>query len=251
MSRLSGKVALVTGAARGIGAGVALAFAREGAAAVVVNDLTSTADVESTLQNIADTGAQACFLAADVRSEEQVDEMFRQVVERFGRLDILVNNAGITRREDIFETSLEGWHAVLDTHLTGTFLCARAAMRIMREQRCGRIIQMSSVLAWQAAVRGFVHYAAAKGGQIAFTHTLSKTAAPFGITVNAIAPGVIETEMLRQAHGEAGIAEVAKQIPLGLGSVEDVAAAAVFLASDESKHITGATIDVNGGYYYR
>jgi 3-oxoacyl-[acyl-carrier protein] reductase len=139
----------------------------------------------------------------------------------------------------------------VDTHLTGTFLGCRAAMRRMREQRGGRIITNSSVTAWRGAIRGVVHYAAAKAGQIGLTHTLARTAAPYGITVNAIAPGVIETEMLRQAHGEAGIREVAREIPLGLGTVEDVAAAVVFLASDEARHITGATLDVNGGFYFR
>jgi len=145
----------------------------------------------------------------------------------------------------------ESWHAVLDTHLTGVFLCSRAAMRVMREQRAGRIVLMGSVVAWRGAIRGFVHYAAAKAGQVGFSRTLARTAAPFGITVNVVAPGVIETEMRHQAHGAAGIAEVAKEIPLGLGHIEDVGAAVVYLASDEARHVTGTVLDVNGGFYFR
>lgn len=249
MFRLDGKVALVTGAARGLGAGIAMELARAGAAAVVVNDICSAP--EGLLSEMCAAGAAAVFHAADVRSEEQVESMFQAILRERGRLDILVNNAGIVAREDIFDTSLESWRAVLDTHLTGTFLCSRAAMRIMREQRSGRIIQIGSVVAWRGAIRGFVHYAAAKAGQAGFTRTLARTAAPFGITVNLIAPGVIETEMLHQAHGTEGIREVAREIPLGLGSVADVGSAAVFLASDESRHITGAVLDVNGGFYFR
>lgn len=251
MFRLDGKVALVTGAARGLGAGIAVALAKAGCQAVVVNDMTLTPEASRTLESIEAEGGAGRFAAADVRDESAVESMFTEIDAEFGRLDILVSNAGITRREDIFETSLANWREVLDTHLTGFFLCARAAMFRMREQRSGRIIVNSSVTAWRGAIRGFVHYTAAKAGQIGLVHTLARTAAPFGITVNALAPGVIETEMLREAHGEAGIREVAKEIPLGLGTIEDVASAAVFLASDEAKHITGATLDVNGGFYFR
>jgi 3-oxoacyl-[acyl-carrier protein] reductase len=249
--RLDSKVALVTGAGRGIGAGVAVALARAGATAVAINDVERGGEVEGTLARIREAGARAAFYQADVRSEEQVERMFTDLLAEFGRLDVLVNNAGITRREDIFDTSLESWHAVLDTHLTGVFLCSRAAMQVMREQRAGRIIQMGSVVAWRGAIRGFVHYAAAKAGQVGFSRTLARTAAPFGITVNVVAPGVIETEMLHQAHGAAGIQEVAKEIPLGLGHIEDVGAAVVYLASDEARHVTGAVLDVNGGFYFR
>jgi 3-oxoacyl-[acyl-carrier protein] reductase len=249
--RLDGKVALVTGAARGLGAGIALAFASAGAKTVVVNDICGPEGAADTLESIRAADAAPVFHAADVRSEEEVEAMFARVVADYGRLDILVNNAGIVRREDIFDTTLESWRAVLDTHLTGTFLCARAAMRIMREQQSGRIIQIGSVVAWRGAIRGYVHYAAAKAGMAGLTRTLARTAAPYHITVNLIAPGVIETEMLRQSHGEEGIRELATQIPLGLGSLEDVGSAAVFLASEESRHITGAVLDVNGGFYYR
>jgi NAD(P)-dependent dehydrogenase (short-subunit alcohol dehydrogenase family) len=250
MPRLDGRVALVTGAARGLGAGIALSLAREGAS-VVVNDLAPAEEMEASAAAVLEAGARALVAQADVRSEEQVEAMFRRVDAEFGRIDILVNNAGIVRRQDIFETTLEDWRAVLDTHLTGMFLCSRAAMLRMRERRWGRIIQISSVVAFRGAIRGFVHYAAAKGGQVSFTRTLARTAAPYGITVNAVAPGVIETEMLREAHGEAGIRELDREIPLGLGTPGDVGAAVAFLASEEARHITGATLDVNGGMYFR
>lgn len=251
MFRLDAKVALVTGAARGLGASIAIALAQAGAAAVVVNDLRETVESRETCAAIEAAGARALFFPADVRVEREVDAMFEAAVLHFGRIDILVSNAGVTRREDIFETTLEGWHEVLDTHLTGFFLCARAAMFRMREQRSGRIIVNSSVTAFRGAIRGFVHYTAAKAGQLGLVHTLARTAAPFHITVNAVAPGVIDTEMLRTAHGEEGIRAVAQDIPLGLGSARDVATSVVFLASDEAKHITGATLDVNGGFYFR
>lgn len=178
MFRLDGKVALVTGAARGIGAGIAVSLARAGAAAVIVNDLSETAEAEATGRDIEATGARFLLAPADVRSEADVESMFSAVDRQFGRLDILVSNAGITRREDIFETTLQSWHDVVDTHLTGFFLCARAAMFRMREQRSGRIIVNSSVTAWRGAIRGFVHYTAAKAGQIGIVHTLARTAAP-------------------------------------------------------------------------
>lgn len=251
MFRLDGKVALVTGAGRGLGAAIAVAIAKAGAHAVVVNDLEETPSSHETLTRIREAGAQGTFCPADVRSETMVEAMFASIDRDYQRLDVLVNNAGITRREDIFETSLQSWHEVLDTHLTGTFLCARAAMMRMKVQKSGRIITNSSVVAWRGAIRGFVHYAAAKAGQIGLTRTLARTAAPFGITVNAVAPGVIETEMLHEAHGESGIRTLEDEIPLGLGTPEDVAAAIVFLASDEARHITGATLDVNGGFYFR
>lgn len=251
MYTLNGKVALVTGGARGLGAGICVSLARAGASGVVVNARSRSAAAEKVLAEVEAAGSRALFIDADIRSESEVDAMFAAIDRECGRIDILVNNAGIVADEDIFTTSLASWHAVLDTHLTGAFLCSKAAMSRMREQRCGRIIQISSVVAFRGAIRGFVHYATAKAGQIGFTKTLARTAAPFGITVNAVAPGVIETEMLHQAHGDAGIRRLATEIPLGLGTLDDIGAAVVFLASDEAKHITGATLDVNGGLYYR
>lgn len=247
---LLGKVALVTGAARGIGAGIAKAFAVAGAD-VVVNDLADSDSAAAVGDAIRAAGRRTLFVAADVANEENVARMFARINDEFGGLDILVNNAGIVRNEDIFETTIESWRAVLDSHLTGAFLCSREAMRIMCERRRGRIIQISSVVAHQGAVHGFIHYAAAKSGQLGFTKTLARTAAPFGITVNAIAPGLVDSDMLRTTHGVAGMAELAASVPLGISTVDDIGAAAVFLGGDGASRITGAVLDVNGGMYFR
>lgn len=251
MPTLCGKVALVTGGACGLGAGISTCLAKAGASGVVVNDLLLSPAGKRTLKRVRAAGASALFVSADVRSEEDVERMFALLDHRFGRIDILVNNAGIVRRQDIFGTSVADWRDILDTHLLGMFLCSKAAMLRMREQRAGRIIQISSVVAWRGAVRGFVHYATAKAGQIGFTRTLARTAAPYRITVNAVAPGVIETDMLHQAHSEEEIRELDREIPLGLSTLDDVSSAVVFLASEEAKHITGSVIDVNGGLYFR
>lgn len=246
---LLGRVALVTGSGRGIGAGIARAFAAAGAD-VVINDLPESAGAAEVSAAIGSAGRRSAFVAADVAVEQQVVAMFAAIDEKFGGIDILVNNAGIVRHEDIFRTSLDSWRSVIDTHLTGAFLCSREAMTRMRERGRGRIIQISSVVAHQGAIHGFVHYAAAKSGLLGFTRTLARTSAPFGITVNAIAPGVVDSEMLRSTHGDRGVAEFASTVPLGLSTVDDIGAAAVFLASDDAQRITGAVLDVNGGMYF-
>ncbi|PTX91382.1 3-oxoacyl-ACP reductase FabG [Opitutus sp. ER46] len=247
---LFGQTALVTGAARGIGAAIARALAGAGAD-VVVNDLAASPEAEATCAAIRATGRRALFIACDVGDEPGVQRMFAAAAAEFGRLDILVNNAGIVRHEDIFATTLESWNAVLRTHLTGTFLCSREAMRIMREQRSGRIIQISSVVAHQGALYGFVHYATAKSGMLGFTRTLARTGAPFGITVNAIAPGIVDSEMLRQTHSAKTREGFTQSVPLGVSPADDIGAAAVYLASPAAARISGTVIDVNGGMYFR
>ncbi len=246
MFRLDGKVALVTGSSRGIGACIAETFAAAGAD-VVVNHLNVEDEAQTVCERITRLGRRSLAVSADVRCEDQVHELFAKIDATLGRLDILVNNAGVCYFEDIFNTALDSWHRVLETHLTGTFLCSHEAMLRMRKQRCGRIIQISSVVAHQGALKGFVHYGAAKSGQLGFTRTLARTAAEFGITVNAIAPGLIGTDMFYQTHGEAGAERLAESAPLGIGTTKDVAAAVLFLASDEARYITGAVLDVNGG----
>lgn len=250
MFSLQGKTALVTGSTKGIGRGVALGLARAGAD-VAINSHTTEDDPLATVKEIERLGRRAIFIQADVTSEADVGRMFESIASEFGRLDILVNNAGTNRMETIFETELDNWNHIIQTNLTSAFLCSKHAMSMMKKQQSGRIIQMSSVVAHQGALYGHVHYGASKSGLLGLTKTLARTGAQFGITVNSIAPGIIYTDLLVQSHGEQGIEKLRKQIPLGLGTVEDVAAAAVFLASDKARYITGSTIDVNGGFYIR
>ncbi|RED77585.1 SDR family NAD(P)-dependent oxidoreductase [Cohnella phaseoli] len=250
MFDLTGKVALVTGAARGIGSGIAIGLAQAGAD-IAINDLYADGDAKGLAAQIRGLGRRAIVLAADVSREAQVRAMFEGLDAAFGRLDILVNNAGLSRPETIMETSLASWNELLGVNLTGSFLCAKLAMERMTRQRFGRILQIASVVAHQGALYGHAHYAASKSGQLGLTKTLARTAAAYGITVNAIAPGVIETKLLRRTLGDARIQALGQEIPLGLGRLEDIAAAAVFLASDEARYVTGFTLDVNGGQYLR
>jgi NAD(P)-dependent dehydrogenase (short-subunit alcohol dehydrogenase family) len=253
MSRpLLGQVALVTGAATGIGAATARALAAAGAD-VVVNHLDTPDAAEAVAAEVRAAGRRALVHAADVGDEKAVDGLYRAIDETFGRFDILVANAGIARAEDIFETSLESWNAVLRTNLTGVFLTAKQAMIRLRDQgRGGRVVVMGSVVGHQGALKGHVHYAATKAGLHGFAKTLARTGAPFGVTVNAVAPGIVETEMLRGTHGEAGIAALKTRVPLdALANPEDVAAAVLYLACPSGRHVTGAVIDVNGGLLMR
>lgn len=250
MFELTGKVALVTGSTKGIGLGIAKGLARAGAD-VIMNSHTTEDDPEQAVRDIAEQGGKAAFFQADVSRESDVQGLFESINEQYGRLDILVNNAGISKAESILETDLDSWHQVIDTNLTSCFLCAKYAMDMMIRRKSGRIVQISSVVAHQGAVFGHVHYAASKSGMLGLTKSLARTAAPHGITVNAVAPGIIDTELLRRTHGESRLEELRRSVPLGLGSVDDVAAAVIFLASEEAHYITGSTIDVSGGLYFR
>lgn len=243
------RVALVTGAAGDIGRATTLALARHGYD-VCINHFRTGAAAEAVAAEVHALGRRCLVVEADVGDEADVAAMFATLDSALGRLDLLVNNAGIARPEDIFETSLASWNEVLRTNLTGAFLCARAAMERMRAQRSGSIIQMASVVGHQGALKGHVHYGASKSGLIGLTKSLARTAAPLGIRVNAVAPGIVDTEMLRATHGEAGIAELKTRVPLGmLATTEDVAEAVLYLASAE--HITGTVLDVNGGMLMR
>ena len=247
---LKGKVALVTGSSRGIGRGIALALAEAGAD-VVVNCMGNVEAAEEVAEKIRAFGRKALVVKANVSEADQVKMLFDKIMEEFGRLDILVNNAGTSQDKDIFEMTYEDWDRIIKTKLTSGMLCSKAAMEIMKEQKSGRIMFISSVVGERGALFGHIHYAATKSGQIGITKTLARTAAKYHITVNAIAPGLIRTELLVQTHGEEGVEELGASIPLGLGKIEDVGAAAVFLASDEACYVTGATLDVNGGANFR
>lgn len=250
MNDLSGKVALVTGASRGLGRGIALVLAEQGAH-LLINYHKRHQEADEVAGTIRTMGRRAVTVQADVGRADQVRYLFDRLRQEFGRLDILVNNAGLSQAQDIFQITEEDWDFLLQTNLKSCFLCAKAAMEIMREQQSGRIVNISSVVGHQGALFGHVHYAATKSGILGFTKTLARTAASWGITVNAVAPGIIDTELLHQIHGEQGIAQLAANIPLGLGTPRDVGLAVAFLCGEAGRYITGATIDVNGGLYMR
>jgi 3-oxoacyl-[acyl-carrier protein] reductase len=248
---LSGQTALVTGAAGGIGCAVALTLARAGAN-IAINHFETPGAAEALADDIRRLGRRALVVAADVGDESAVAGMFRAIDEAFGRLDILIANAGITRPLDIFDTSLADWNEVLRTNLTGTFLTAKEAMIRMREAGQGAIIIMGSVVGHQGALKGHVAYGATKAGLHGMAKTLARTGAPLGIRVNAVAPGIVDTDLLINTHGAAGIVELKARVPLGeLASVEDVAEAALYLVGPAGRHITGTVLDVNGGMLMR
>ena len=242
---LSGKVAVITGASRGIGRQTALTLA--GAGATVV--LTSRGDAaEAVAAEVTAAGGQALALAADVSDAEAVQRVIDTTNERFARLDILVNNAGITRDQLLLRMKRDDWDAVVATNLTGTFLCTQAVLKTMLKQRSGRIISISSVVG-QSGNPGQTNYAATKAGIIGFSKALAREVASRSITVNVVAPGLIDTDMTRDISSDAQ-KNWTSAIPLGrLGTPEDVAAAVCFLASDAAGYITGQVLAVNGGMY--
>lgn len=245
MFSLSGKVALVTGASRGIGRAVAARLAAQGATVVLAarGDHAATAATD-----IAAAGGRAEAIDLDVTDAGALERAPAAIVERYGRLDVLVSNAGITRDQLLLRMKREDWDAVLATNLTAGFVLAQAAIKPMIKQRAGRIIAVSSVVG-QMGNAGQTNYAASKAGLIGFAKALAREVASRNITVNVIAPGMIDTDMTR-AIGDKAHTTWTEQIPLGrLGSVDDVAAAACFLASDEAAYITGHVLAVNGGMY--
>jgi 3-oxoacyl-[acyl-carrier protein] reductase len=250
MHDLTDQTAIVTGASRGLGRGIALVLAEMGAD-VVVNYVSARAQADEVVALITAQGRRALAVQADVGTEEGVKRLFDAAQAEFGRLDILVNNAGTSQPKDVFEITADDWDRLLRTNLTSCFLCSQAAMRIMRANKRGRIVNISSVVGHQGALFGHLHYAATKSGMLGVTKTLARTAAPLGITVNAVAPGCIETELLHQTLGEQRVEEMRSKIPLGLGTIRDVGLAVAFLCGDGGRYITGATLDVNGGLYFR
>lgn len=241
---LQGKIALVTGAGRGIGRAIAIKLANDGAL-VAVNSYSAKNADEVTSQ-ICATGGQAMSFPADVASSESVKRLFDTLLSQHERIDILVNNAGILRDQLLLRVSDEDWDTVLDTNLKSVFLCTRAALKTMIHQHWGRVINVSSVAAF-AGNPGQASYAAAKAGIIGFTSTASREVAKYGITINAIAPGLIETDMTASIPSKQK-AELIARIPAGFpGTVQDVAEVAAFLASDAARYITGQVITVDGG----
>jgi len=240
------KIAVVTGAGRGIGACIAQALAREGAKVVIV-DIDPT-QAELLAANIREAGGEAFPQAADVSDAEQVKKVFDATVDKYGRVDILVNNAGITRDALLLRMKDEDWDAVLNINLKGAFLCTREAAKIMSKGRYGRIINISSVVG-QMGNLGQANYCASKAGLIGLTRSNARELARRNVTVNAVAPGFIVTEMTNILPDKVK-EELTSQIPLGkLGQPEDVTQAVLFLASHQTGYITGQVLAVNGGMY--
>jgi 3-oxoacyl-[acyl-carrier protein] reductase len=244
--RLEGKVALVTGAAQGIGRAIALLLAQKGAD-IALTDI-NLEKAEETAKEVETFGRKAMAIKADVANTNDVERMVQAILERFGQIDILVNNAGIAKDKLILRMTEEDWDVVLNVNLKGTFNCTKAVVRHMSKQRRGKIVNIASVVGEMGNV-GQANYSASKAGVIGFTKTMAREFAQRGITVNAIAPGYIETPMT-EVLPEKAKEELRRMIPMErLGRPEDVAEAVLFLVSDASNYITGHILNVNGGIY--
>jgi len=243
---LSDKVAIVTGASRGIGRAIALALASQGAK--VVASARNAEALAQLAEEIKAQGGDALAVVGDVALEDDANNLVKQAVEAYGQVDVFVNNAGITRDGLLLRMKNDDWDAVLDTNLKGAFLCTRAVAKVMSKQRSGRIINISSVVG-EMGNAGQANYCASKAGLLGLTKSVARELARRNVTVNAITPGFITTEMTEDMTEKAQEA-MTEQIPLGRpGSAADVANAVVFLASDQSAYITGQVLGVNGGMY--
>jgi len=242
---LVNKVAIVTGAGRGIGKAIAIALAREGAN-VIVND-TDIKRAEEVVKEIESLGRQALAIQADVSDTKEVNRMVQIVIRKFKKVDILINNAGIIRRGSIEDLKEEDWDRVIDVNLKGAFNCAKAVVGIMKKQRYGKIINISSITGKIGDLASAPCYGASKAGMTCLAKSLARELAPYRINVNVIAPHAIETDMSKE-WSEEKRKNIIADIPLGrLGEPEDVAEAVIFLVSDKAKFITGEVLDLNGG----
>jgi acetoacetyl-CoA reductase len=246
MGRLAGKIALVTGASRGIGRAIAIALAKEGAA-VALNYRVSETEAQRVVEELKALGAKTMLAQANVSNGSETREMIQRVVKNWGRIDVMVNNAGITRDKTLRKMTDEDWFEVINTNLNSVYYGVMAVMPLMIEQKYGRIINISSFVG-QAGNFGQANYSASKGGIIAFTKTAAIELAKYNITVNALAPGFTLTDMLAKVP-ENVQAQIKSRIPMGrFGLPEEVAKAVLFLAAD-ADYVTGQQINVNGGVY--
>lgn len=244
---LQDKVALVTGAGRGIGRAIAMSLSASGAK-VVLNDINGSSAIE-VVKEIREQGSDVLFIEADVSNAYQVNEMVQHIIEKFDRIDILVNNAGVIAREQLFAISESSWKRTLDINLKGYFLCGQAVGRAMSEVKQGRIVNIASVTG-MVALRNLIHYATSKAGVIMLTRAMALELASYNITVNAVAPGVIMTELTREVfEAQGGTEKLLESVPLKrAGQPEDVANAVLFLVSSAANYITGTTLVVDGGW---
>ncbi len=244
---VAGKVAIVTGAAQGIGRAIAETLAAHGASVALVD--VKTESIEEGVAAICDRGGKAIALSTDVSSIRQTRQMVDLVVEAFGTVDILVNNAGVLRNTPIVDMPEAEWDLVMDVCLKGAFLCSQAVLPVMMAKRYGKIVNISSLAARSTSVLGGAAYTSAKAGLLGFSRHLAREAAPYGINVNALCPGATDTPMTRAGSGSVEhFQEVGKSVPLGRWGVpQDQANTVLFLVSDSASFITGATVDVNGG----
>ncbi len=242
---LKDRVSIVTGAAQGLGRAIAMELARRGSD-IVVCDVDSEG-AKAAVRDVESLGRRGLSLEVDVSKASDVSGMVDRVMKDFGRIDILVNNAGICQVVTIEEMTEENWDRVMAVNVKGVFLCSKAVMGIMKRQRSGRIVNMGSIAGKVGGIATGANYSVSKAGVICFTKALAREMAPYGVTVNAVAPGVIETDMTRGITGGDFSAYI-RDIPLGvIGAAQDVAYAVAFLVSDEARYITGEILDVNGG----
>jgi 3-oxoacyl-[acyl-carrier protein] reductase len=244
---LKNKVSIVTGGAQGLGRAIGLRLAEAGADIAIFDiNLESAKKVAKEIESI---GGKAVSLKVDVSKHLEVEMMVDRVLKEFGRIDILINNAGISQVVTIEDMTEEDWDRVMAVNLKSVFLCSKAVIGIMKKQRSGKIVNMGSVAGKVGGFTATCAYSVSKAGIMCFTKALARELAPFGITVNAVAPGVIDTEMAENISG-GDFSRYLKNIPLGkIGSPEDVANAVAFLVSDEARYITGEILDVNGGLF--